>query len=270
MNPPRLDEFIPKELLQNPVPMHSHWDSFAKLIRVSIAATLAGMVLFACAILSWSHKQPVELTALFALGGMFMLFLNVYAIFVAEDERQDKQWRRNMYAQQLTITQIAIQHLTIIQRAKQVNIGNGVTQIDPTSGVTAVNQSTVPSMFARPELLYPEVDTEVNSIYQVALVCIRLAYTAWQQNNNARPKIKPFSFDAVVKQYETGHVRWKTALEWCEEAQILKNALQSNWSPVCESESDAVDALDKLLVMRGYYRHSKGKESEWRRALPKT
>lgn len=253
----KLDDLIPTQLLQNPIPLDAHWTSYGKFVRAIVPATLAGIGCFALAILTWSLKGPNELLVLFALGGSFFLFINVYAVFVFEDERLDKEWRRNTYNQQLTIVTIAINHLTIIQKATHVNVG----------AIGNIPTPHTPAATHAPQLLYPEVDTEVNAVYHVAAIMIPLALDAWR-NNNGRPRIKPIAFDAVTKQIETGHARWKAALELLEEAKILHNASMSNWAPLLTDNHTALRLLDALLISRGFYKYMKNNQPEWRRALP--
>jgi len=252
----KLDEIISPAQLENPIPLDAHWTSYGKFVRATVPATCAGIVCFALAILCGTQKWPLELTGIFALGGSFFLFLNVYAVFVFEDERQDKQWRRNVYTQQLTLIQIAISNLTVIQKVGTLHMG----------ATNAPPQTTAPA--SHPQLLYPEVDAEINGIYQVAQTILHLALSAWRDNNNARPKLKPFSFDATVKVIDCGHVRWKAALEWLEDAKILNNATVSNWSPLLTDENAAHRLLDALLIQRGYYKHMHNNQPEWRKAVP--
>lgn len=250
----KFDDLIPTKLLDNPVPIDAHWTSYGKFVRAVVPATAAGILAFALAILIWSLKGPFELMAVFALGGIFFLFINVYAVFVFEDERNDKQWRQNMYSQQLTIINLAITNMTVIQRATNVHVG---TEAPKLAGPTY------------PQLLYPEIDTEVNAVYNVATVMVKLALRAWQANNNTRPKIKPISYDAVTKEIETGHARWKQALEMLEDAKILHNATQANWEPLLTDQNTALRLLDALIIARGFYKHMNNHQVEWRRAVPK-
>lgn len=264
MAQPKLEDIIPSKLFENPIPIHSHWVSFGEFIKKAAPITLIAFLAFIMATLASEWHWSEFVVWLFGLLGLTFFLLDIYALFVFEDERADKVWRRNVYNQQLTIIQVAITNLTIIQKAN--NVYTGTPQSQPQLN-TGDQQIGIPE--ARTGMLYPEIDTELNTVYVVALLIAERAISAWRENGNKRPKTKPIAFDAITKLIEVGHPRWKEACKLLEDAKVMQNATTATWQPLVTDKALAVSLVDSLLQARGYYAHlNNSNQREWRRALP--
>lgn len=247
-----------QDLYQQLPPIPIQEDTFFEGLWELTCAFLPS-ILFA--ILSWAvaaflgeQGASFYVIGLFVILGTFGFYLMFYSMLDYERHKEKKrkewEWVQNTYSYQLHIVHTSINNITLINKARDVN----------------VIQGQAPSQ----TMTYPQVDREKSETYKVAVIILREAITHWNLQGKRPKEHKPIAFDAITKLVKTGHTKWSEANQMLEDARVLVNGTRANWEPLVKNETQAIQQLNNHLVSQGYYPAMNEGETEWRISIPQT
>jgi len=241
-----IDELIANLLPDDPLPLDAYANAFQQIGVLCAPAFFGAIILFLLALASLQLQLAFEFVGLFLIGSFAMAFFIVFGVATYQHTTEYYDWLKRAHAQRLTFAYFAVQHLTIIQKARDVTIEN-------------TNQTT--------NFLLPEIDRDLNDTYGVAKVILQEALKAWQHAGGQRPRDhKPIAFDAIVRLTKTGHPKWQDANKLLHDANVLLDGTKSNWQVLIDDETKALQQIDAHLVQQGKIpmMNEQG-EIEWRR-----